>query len=108
MLAKLKKNNKQINESIINRDDFLNVLREINPAGMTEETLNLIQPLLQVNPNHGHIFQAKIVNFLLDEIHARRAVGQGANIEKTQSGAQVLSFQQLQSEDEDKEEEEEQ
>ena len=74
---------------------------------MTEETLNLIQPLLQVNPNHGHIFQAKIVNFLLDEIHARREMAKGANIEKTQSGAQVLSFQQLQSEDEDKEEEEE-
>lgn len=27
MLAKLKKNNKQINESVINRDDFVEVLR---------------------------------------------------------------------------------
>ena len=27
MLAKLKKNNKQINESVINRDDFVEVLK---------------------------------------------------------------------------------
>ena len=31
MAAKLKKNNKQVNESVIKREDFLEVLQEINP-----------------------------------------------------------------------------
>ena len=46
MLAKLKKNNKQINESVINRDDFIDVLKQINGKGITDETLALIQPLV--------------------------------------------------------------
>ena len=56
MLAKLKKNNKQINESVINRDDFVSILKSVDDKGITDETLALIQPLVQVNPNHGHIF----------------------------------------------------
>ena len=72
MLAKLKKNNKQINESVINRDDFLQLLKDVDGKGISEETLELIQPLLQVNPNHGHIYQAKIARFLFDEINAKR------------------------------------
>ena len=81
MLAKLKKNNKQINESVINRDDFIDVLKQINGKGITDETLALIQPLVQVNPNHGHIYQAKIVGFLLDEVHAKREFFKGAEVE---------------------------
>ena len=49
MAAKLKKNNKQVNESVIKRGDFLEVLQEINPnygQGISDETLALIQPLL--------------------------------------------------------------
>ena len=56
MLAKLKKNNKQINESVVNRDDLLGVLREIDGKGLSDEVVSLIQPLVQVNPNHGHIY----------------------------------------------------
>ena len=100
MLAKLKKNNKQINESVINRDDFIDVLKQINGKGITDETLALIQPLVQVNPNHGHIYQAKIVGFLLDEVHAKREFFKGAEVEQTQGGGQVLSFKQLESDDE--------
>ena len=46
MLAKLKKNNKQINESVINRDDFIDILKQIDSNGITDETLALIQPLV--------------------------------------------------------------
>ena len=42
MLAKLKKNNKQINESVINRDDLLEVLREIDGKGLSDEVVSLI------------------------------------------------------------------
>lgn len=99
MLAKLKKNNKQINESVINRDDFVELLKQIDSKGMSDETLALIQPLVQVNPNHGHIYQAKIVGFLLDEVYVKREFMQGAEIEQTQGGGQVLSFKQLESDD---------
>ena len=44
MLAKLKKNNKQINESVVNREDFVQLLKDIDGKGVSEETLNLIQP----------------------------------------------------------------
>ena len=46
MLAKLKKNNKQINESVINREDLLEVLTAINDKGISKEVLSLIQPLV--------------------------------------------------------------
>ena len=46
MLAKLKKNNKQINESVINRDDFLEVMKSIDGTGLSEETQSLMQPLV--------------------------------------------------------------
>ena len=36
MLAKLKKNNKQINESVINKDDLLQVFKEIDGSGLTD------------------------------------------------------------------------
>ena len=42
MLAKLKKNNKQINESVINRDDFLEVMKSIDGTGLSEETQSLM------------------------------------------------------------------
>ena len=100
MLAKLKKNNKQVNESVINRDDLLEVLRAINGKGLTDEAVALIQPLVQVNPNHGHIYQAKIVTFLLDESYAKREMTQGATVHQTQDGAQVVSFKQLESDEE--------
>ena len=99
MLAKLKKNNKQINESVINRDDFIDILKHIDSNGITDETLALIQPLVQVNPNYGQIYQAKIIAFLLDEIHAKREFTKDAEIEQTQGGGQVLSFKQLESDD---------
>lgn len=100
MLAKLKKNNKQINESVINKEDFLEVIKVINDSGISENTQNLIQPLVQVNANHGHIYQAKIVNFLLDEVDAMREMRKMGNVESTQGGGQVLSFKQLESDDE--------
>ena len=46
MLAKLKKNNKQINESVINRDDFLAVMKSIDGQGLSQESQALIQPLV--------------------------------------------------------------
>ena len=100
MLAKLKKQNKQINESVINRDDFVAVLKAIDDKGISDETLALIQPLVQVNPNHAHIFQSKIVGFVLDEINAsRKEVTKEAFVAETQGGGQVLSFKQLESDD---------
>ena len=42
MLAKLKKNNKQINESVINRDDFLEVMKGIDGKGISEDLQALI------------------------------------------------------------------
>ena len=63
--------------------------------------VSLIQPLLEVNPNHSHIYQVKIVNFLLDETQARREMAKDANIEQTQNGSQVVSFKQLESDEED-------
>ena len=48
MLAKLKKNNKQVNESVINRDDFVQVLKDIDTkqGGLSDKTLAMIQPHL--------------------------------------------------------------
>ena len=46
MLAKLKKNNKQINESVINRDDFLAVMKSVDGQGLSQESQALIQPLV--------------------------------------------------------------
>lgn len=83
MLAKLKKNNKQINESVINKEDLLEVFKSIDNKGLSDDMVALIQPLLQVNPNHGHIYQAKIVNFLLDETQARRELMKDAKVEQT-------------------------
>ena len=76
------------------------MLKDVNGVGLTDGTLGLIQPLVQVNPNHGHIYQAKIVGFLLDEIQAKKEMTAGANVEQTQGGAQILSFKQLESDDE--------
>ena len=100
MLAKLKKNNKQINESVINRDDFLAVMKSIDGQGLSQESQALIQPLVQVNPNHGHIYQAKIVAFLIEEVNAKYEITKGATVQNTQNGGQVLSFKQLESDDE--------
>jgi len=46
MLAKLKKNNKQINESVINRDDFLAAMKSVDGKGVSEASQALIQPLV--------------------------------------------------------------
>ncbi len=46
MLAKLKKNNKQVNESVINRDDLLEVLKQVDGKGLSENSVALIQPLV--------------------------------------------------------------
>ena len=100
MLAKLKKQNKQINESVINREDFLEVMKNVDGKGLSESTLQLIQPLVQVNPNNGHIYQAKMVNFLIDEVNAKAEISKDAVVSKTQNGGQVLSFKQLESDDE--------
>ena len=100
MLAKVKKSNKQINESVINKDDLLAVFKSINGTGLPDEVVALMQPLVQVNPNHGHIYQAKIVNFLIDEVTARREFMKGAKVEQTQNGSQVVSFKQLESDEE--------
>lgn len=97
MLAKLKKNNKQINESVINRDDFVEVMKGIDGKGISENVLTLIQPLVQVNINHGHIYQAKILLFLFDEVNSQINSGKGS--EKAPDGGQVLSFKQLESDD---------
>lgn len=75
-----------MNESVINRDDFIQVLKDIvvdttpnkQQTGLSEKTLAMVQPHLQVNPNHAHIFQAKIVRFLLDEVDANRLMIQAA------------------------------
>ena len=83
MLAKLKKNNKQVNESVINRDDLLEVLKAVNGKGLSEKSVALIQPLVQVNPNHGHIYQAKIVGFLLDEVNAKKEIAADATVQQT-------------------------
>lgn len=83
LLAKLKKNNKQINESVINRDDFMQLLVGINGKGLSEECQSLIQPLVQVNPNHGHIYQAKMVCFLLDEVNAKNEMMSFADVQQT-------------------------
>ena len=72
---------------MIKSEDFLTVLKEVDGKGISEETLTLIQPLVQVNPNHGQIYQAKIVKFLFDEINAKREP-----VKKTGEG---LSFKQL-------------
>ena len=105
MLAKLKKNNKQINESVVNREDFVELLKEIDGKGLSEEILAMLQPLVQVNPNHAHIFQAKIARFLFDEIHAKRDALEKDKVipePKFRGGEiaeKVLSFKQLESDD---------
>jgi len=38
MLAKLKKNNKTINESVINREEFLEVIEQLNGKSLSVET----------------------------------------------------------------------
>lgn len=81
MLAKLKKNNKQVNESVINREDLLEVFKAVNGKGLSEASVALIQPLVQVNPNHGHIYQAKIVGFLLDEANAKKEISADATVQ---------------------------
>ena len=100
MLAKLKKNNKQINESVIDRDAFTEVLKAVDGQGLSEAAMAIVTPLLQVNPNHSHIFQAKVASFLLDEVHTRRELLRSANVEQTKEGAQVVSFKQLESDEE--------
>lgn len=42
MLAKLKKNNKQVNESVINREDLLEVFKAVNGKGLSEASVALI------------------------------------------------------------------
>ena len=42
MLAKLKKNNKTINESVVNREDFLQVLEAVNGKGLSAESQAVI------------------------------------------------------------------
>ena len=72
-------------------------------AGLSEKTLAMIQPHLQVNQNHAHIFQAKIVRFLLDEVDANRLVIQAA-VQQNQGGEiakKLMQFKQLESDDDD-------
>ena len=54
---------------------------------------------MQVNANHGHIYQAKIVLFLFDEVSAQMKSSEDATDEKAPDGGQVLSFKQLESDD---------
>ena len=89
MIAKLKGKNKEINERVIDRDPLLEVLKSINGVGISEHTVEAIQPLVQVNANHGHIYHFKRIEHLLDEINARHQPN--AQIENTATG-QVLSF----------------
>jgi len=46
MLAKLKKNNKQINESVVDRDDFIDLFKQINGIGIPDETLAVFQSMV--------------------------------------------------------------
>lgn len=85
--AKRKTNGKQVNESIINKQDLLDILKSINGAGLTEDLVALIQPMVQVNQNHGHIYRHKIVTFLIDETHVQGELMKNANVEQTQNGA---------------------
>ena len=55
------------------------MLKSVDGTGLSEETIAKIQPFVQVNPNHGHIYQAKIVTFFLDESIARRDTTKGTN-----------------------------
>ena len=85
--AKRKTNGKQVNESIINKQDLLDILKSINGAGLTEDLVALIQPMVQVNQNHGHIYRHKIVTFLIDKTHVQGELMKNANVEQTQNGA---------------------
>ena len=46
LVLKLKKNNKQINESVIDRDAFFEVIKSIDGKGLSEATQALIQPFV--------------------------------------------------------------
>ena len=46
MAATIKKNNKQINESVINKDELLALFRECNGKGLSNEAVKLMQPLV--------------------------------------------------------------
>ena len=70
--AHLKISNKQVNESVVNKDDFLAVLKQIDGKGISDETQSMITPLLQVNSNHSNIFKVKFLTKLLKEIDSRR------------------------------------
>jgi len=87
---------------VIDRDAFLEVIKSIDDEGLSEGTQAIIQPLVQVNPNHGHIFQAKMVLFLFDEANAKWELtkSNNTNVQQTKNGGQVLSFKQLESDDE--------
>ena len=41
-----------------------------------------------------------MVSFLIDEINAKALIGKDAVVSQTQNGGQVLSFKQLESDDE--------
>ena len=56
------------------------MLKSVDGTGLSEETIAKIQPFVQVNPNHGHIYQAKIVTFFLDESIAMRDTTKGAEV----------------------------
>ena len=97
----VKSKNKTSTVSVIRKEELINVFKQVNPPeGLSENVLALIEPLVYLNPKFPQIYQVKNLGMILGEAAARTQLMEGASVTQAADGAQVVSFKQLESDEE--------
>ena len=91
----VKTKNKQQTVDVIRKAEFLGICQ-----GLSESTISAIEPLVYLNPKYGELYQVKNIGFLFNEVAAKADLLENAKVTQGQDGAQVVSFKQLESDEE--------
>ena len=94
----VKSKNKQTEVPVVDRKALQELMTKSLGDGLTEEFFDKISPIVQLNPKFNHIYQYKHLVLLIREVHAR--ISEGVQMQETNDGAQVVSFKQLESDEE--------
>ena len=76
------------------------MIKENYPEGLSNEFLDLIDPVIQLKSKTAQIYQYKYLVVLIREVYERnKLASEGNEIQKTNNG-EMISFKQLDSDDE--------
>lgn len=96
----VKSKNKSSSVGVIKKTDFIAVCQTVVKQGLSDAVLEAIEPLVYLNPKYREFYQVKNLGFLFNEVGAQADLTQNADVAKGQDGAQVVSFKQLESDEE--------